>query len=52
MNLKEDFTNKIFNLIYETSDELGLECYVVGSYFRDIFIYRTSPAIDGVVVGR
>lgn len=51
MNLKEHFTNKIFNLISETADELGLECYVVGGYVRDIFLNRTSKDIDVVVVG-
>lgn len=51
MNLKEHFTNKIFNLISETADERGLECYVVGGYVRDIFLNRTSKDIDVVVVG-
>ena len=32
MELKEHFNNKIFKLISETADELGLECYVVGGY--------------------
>ena len=32
MELKEHFTGKIFQLISETADELGLECYVVGGY--------------------
>lgn len=34
----------------ETADELGLECYVVGGYVRDIFL-RPSKDIDVVVVG-
>ena len=37
MELKEHFNNKIFKLISETADELGVECYVVGGYVRDIF---------------
>ena len=40
MELKEHFNNKIFKLISETADELGLECYVVGGYVRDIFLKR------------
>ena len=51
MELKEHFTGKIFKLISETADELGLECYVVGGYVRDIFLNRPSKDIDVVVVG-
>ena len=40
MELKEHFKGKIFQLISETADELGLECYVVGGYVRDIFLNR------------
>lgn len=49
--LKEHFSNKIFTQISETADELGLECYVVGGYVRDIFLGRPSKDIDVVVVG-
>ena len=41
----------IFRLIGETADNLGLECYVVGGYVRDIFLERPSHDIDVVVVG-
>ncbi len=51
MELKEHFSDKIFNLISETADELGLECYVVGGYVRDFFLKRPSKDIDVVVVG-
>ena len=51
MELKEHFKGKIFQLISETADELGLECYVVGGYVRDIFLNRPSKDIDVVVVG-
>lgn len=42
---------KIFHLIGQTADELGLECYVVGGYVRDLFLERPSKDIDVVVVG-
>ncbi len=42
---------KIFHLIGETADEMGLECYVVGGYVRDLFLERPSKDIDVVVVG-
>ena len=40
----------IFHLISETADELGMECYVVGGYVRDIFLDAPSDDIDCVVV--
>ncbi|HIZ92540.1 MAG TPA: CCA tRNA nucleotidyltransferase [Candidatus Bacteroides merdavium] len=49
--LKQRFEGKIFKQISETADELGLECYVVGGYVRDIFLERPSKDIDVVVVG-
>jgi putative nucleotidyltransferase with HDIG domain len=51
MDLKEHFTGKIFRIISETADELGLECYVVGGYVRDLLLQRPSKDIDVVVVG-
>ena len=51
MILKEHFKDKIFQQISETADELGMECYVVGGYVRDIFLDRPSTDIDVVVVG-
>ena len=41
----------IFRQISASADELGLECYVVGGFVRDIFLERPSNDIDVVVVG-
>ncbi len=41
----------VFHQIGQTSDELGMDCYVVGGYVRDIFLERPSKDIDVVVVG-
>lgn len=49
--LKQHFSEPIFGQIAETVDALGLECYVVGGYVRDIFLQRLSKDIDVVVVG-
>lgn len=49
--LKERFSDKIFKQIGAIADELGMECYVVGGYVRDIFLERPSKDIDVVVVG-
>lgn len=51
VELKEYFSDNIFNKISETADALNLECYVVGGYVRDIFLHRPSKDIDVVVVG-
>ena len=42
---------EIFHQISDVADELGVECYVVGGYVRDIFLERPSDDIDVVVVG-
>ena len=49
--LKQYFSEPIFGQIAETADALGMECYVVGGYVRDIFLQRPSKDIDVVVVG-
>ena len=49
--LKQHFEDSIFKRISETADQLGVECYVVGGYVRDIFLQRPSKNIDVVVVG-
>ncbi len=41
----------IFHEIGNAADGLGMECYVVGGYVRDIFLERPSNDIDVVVVG-
>ena len=40
----------IFHHISNAADKLGLECYVVGGYVRDLFLERPSNDIDVVVV--
>ena len=41
----------IFHKISSAAESLGMECYVVGGYVRDIFLERPSNDIDVVVVG-
>ena len=50
--LAEILDKEIFHQISEAADHLGLECYVVGGYVRDIFLERPSDDIDVVVVGK
>lgn len=49
--LAEILDKDVFHLISEAADSLGVECYVVGGYVRDIFLERPSDDIDCVVVG-
>ena len=42
---------QIFHQISEAADKLGLDCYVVGGYVRDLFLGRPSNDIDVVVIG-
>lgn len=50
--IDKHFSAKIFNIISECADEMGLECYAIGGYVRDIFLYRKSKDIDIVTVGK
>ena len=43
--------HEIFHQISAVADRLGVDCYVVGGYVRDIFLERPSNDIDVVVVG-
>ena len=49
--LAEILDQPIFHKISAAADHLGVECYVVGGYVRDIFLERPSNDIDVVVVG-
>ncbi|MBR4500000.1 MAG: HD domain-containing protein, partial [Paludibacteraceae bacterium] len=43
--------NEVLHLIGETADRMGLECYVIGGWVRDLFLHRPSTDIDVVCVG-
>lgn len=51
MNLKKYIDSEVFHLLSETADKLGVECYIIGGYVRDILLCRKSKDIDVVVVG-
>ena len=38
--------NPILHLVGETADRMGLECYVIGGWVRDLFLHRESTDID------
>jgi poly(A) polymerase len=41
----------VFQRVGQTADQLGMQCYVVGGYVRDLFLGRHSKDIDFVTVG-
>ena len=43
--------NPALHMVGEEADKLGLECYVVGGWVRDLLLHRPSKDIDIVVVG-
>lgn len=49
--LAQFLDKEIFHKISAAADSLGVECYVVGGYVRDLFLERPSNDIDVVVVG-
>lgn len=49
--LAEILDKDIFHKIGEAADGMGVECYLVGGYVRDIFLERPTNDIDVVVVG-
>ena len=49
--LAQILDQQLFHQISQVADEMGVECYVVGGYVRDIFLERPSNDIDVVVVG-
>ncbi len=42
----------ILHLVGEEADQLGLDCYVIGGWVRDLILHRESTDIDIVVVRR
>ena len=44
------FDTPMFHAIGEVADSMGLHCYAVGGYVRDLFLERPSKDIDCVVV--
>lgn len=51
MNLAKHLSGRIFEVLSEAADELGMDSYVIGGYVRDLFLNRPSKDIDVVAVG-
>jgi tRNA nucleotidyltransferase/poly(A) polymerase len=50
--IQRHLDHPIFRTISIAADEMMLECYVIGGYVRDFFLYRPSKDIDVVAVGK
>jgi putative nucleotidyltransferase with HDIG domain len=52
MNFSSELdNNQIFTTIGKAADRLGVDCYVVGGYVRDLIMKRPSKDVDFVCVG-
>lgn len=50
-NYSDKLTHSIFTVAGEAADKLGVECYAVGGFVRDIVLNRASKDIDIMAVG-
>ena len=48
-DILQQLDHPFFRLISDTAEELGLECYVIGGWVRDLYLERPSSDIDIVV---
>ena len=51
MNYAAEIDQPHFRLVGEVADEMGVECYVIGGWVRDMFLRRHSTDVDFVCVG-
>ncbi|MBI2968383.1 MAG: HD domain-containing protein [Bacteroidetes bacterium] len=51
MNLKNNFTGKIFSTVSRIAHETGCEAYAVGGFVRDLLLQRECKDVDIVVTG-
>ena len=49
--MKFSLQDKVFRIVGEAADALGIEAYVVGGYVRDLMLGRESKDVDFVAVG-
>ncbi len=49
--MKQHLTHPIFEVVSEAAHRLGMPCYAIGGYVRDIFLKRGSKDVDIVALG-
>ena len=50
-NLAKELRHPIFRTVSQTAEKLGLDCYVIGGFVRDLLLKRPCTDIDIVAVG-
>ena len=50
-NLVKELWHPIFQRVSETAGEMGVDCYVIGGFVRDLLLKRPCTDIDIVAVG-
>lgn len=51
-NIREALSHKVFSLLRQSSEDLGVKSFIVGGYVRDFLLGRPCKDIDIVVAGR
>lgn len=49
--MKQHLSHPVFEVIGKAAQELGIECYAIGGFVRDIFLGRDSKDVDIVAIG-
>lgn len=52
MSIEEKIGSPTLRMVGEEADKLGLDCYVIGGWVRDLVLHRSSTDIDVVCVHR
>ncbi|MBO4281773.1 MAG: HD domain-containing protein [Bacteroidales bacterium] len=50
-NLAKELQHPIFRIVSETAGQMGVPCYVIGGFVRDLLLRRPCKDIDIVAVG-
>ena len=50
-NLAKELRHPIFRVVSQTAESLGVDCYVIGGFVRDLLLKRPCTDIDIVAVG-
>ncbi len=50
-NLAKELQHPIFNIVSETAGQMGVSCYVIGGFVRDLLLRRPCKDIDIVAIG-
>ena len=51
MNLADKINGKIFKVVAEAAEQLGVKAFVIGGFVRDLLLGRPSKDVDFVVLG-